>query len=121
MELIGITVREVFTWHDATAGDFVFDVTGLRGFIAEHPGLFQTRALTLHFDLYASVAPRVEAAKARALTREQVNDPVIVLEWSDGTHLLIDGAHRLWRRWHESQGEVHAYVLPRAFWHRYVL
>jgi hypothetical protein len=60
----------------------------------------------------------VEPPHALRLPESALEAPGIVGEWGDA-HIIIDGAHRLWRRWKRGDPDFPAYVLPEALWREF--
>lgn len=57
----------------------------------------------------------VEPNHARRLPEAALERPGIIGLWGD-THISIDGAHRIWRRWQRGDRWFPAYVVPEAAW-----
>lgn len=62
----------------------------------------------------------VEPPHALRLPESALERPGIIGEWGD-THISIDGAHRLWRRWKRGDADFPAYVVPEAAWREFVI
>jgi hypothetical protein len=62
----------------------------------------------------------VEEAHALKLPEEALDAPCIVGQW-DGAHIMIDGAHRLWRLWQRGDREFNAYYVPEKAWRLFVI
>lgn len=62
----------------------------------------------------------VEEAHAMRLPDAALDVPGIIGEWGD-THISIDGAHRLWRRWQRGDREFPAYVVPEVLWREFTI
>lgn len=58
----------------------------------------------------------VDVARANRLTSEQAAEPVIIGIWPEGTHILIDGAHR---RYYWALHSLAAFVVPHVLWSRF--
>lgn len=57
----------------------------------------------------------VEEAHALTLPEAALDVPAIVGAWGE-KHIIIDGAHRLWRRWKRGDIDFPAYVVPERAW-----
>lgn len=62
----------------------------------------------------------VEPAHALSLPESALEAPGIVCEWQD-THVIADGAHRLWRRWKRGDMAFPAYLVPEPAWRPFVI
>lgn len=62
----------------------------------------------------------VEPEHALTLTDAALEAPLIVCEYGD-THIIADGAHRLWRRWKRGDGSFLAFVVPESVWRDYTI
>jgi hypothetical protein len=62
----------------------------------------------------------VEVDHALALPEARLDVPGIVGQWGD-EHIMIDGAHRLWRRWKRGDPDFPAYYLAEHLWRRFVI
>lgn len=63
----------------------------------------------------------VEPPHALRLPETALEAPAMVGQWGDSDHILIDGAHRLWRRWKRGDKEFPAYVVPEALWRMFTI
>jgi hypothetical protein len=62
----------------------------------------------------------VEEAHALTLPDEALKAPVFVGVWGD-THIIIDGAHRLWRHWKAGAQGFPCVVIPEGLWRKFVI
>lgn len=62
----------------------------------------------------------VEEEHALKLPVEALDVPILVCCWGD-THVVADGAHRLWRRWKRGDKGFPAYVIPERAWRPFVI
>jgi hypothetical protein len=62
----------------------------------------------------------VEEPHALKLPEAALDTPVTVCEWGD-THIIADGAHRLWRRWKRGDKTFPAYIVPEKLWRHFVV
>lgn len=62
----------------------------------------------------------LEADRLASMTSEEAEDPVVVADWEDGTHVLVDGAHRraFWAQ--RGRHELKGWMVPRALWEQFV-
>lgn len=63
----------------------------------------------------------VEEDHALKLPEEALDVPGIVGLWGANDHIIMDGAHRLWRRWKRGDREFPVYVVPEAAWRLYCI
>jgi hypothetical protein len=61
----------------------------------------------------------LEEARMASMTDEEAKDPVIVGFWSDGTNILIDGAHRVAFLMGRGQNKIRGWAVPEAIWRDY--
>lgn len=62
----------------------------------------------------------VEEDHALKLPDEALDTPILVGNWGH-KHIIIDGSHRLWRRWKRGDPDFPAYVIPEKAWRRFVI
>lgn len=62
----------------------------------------------------------VEEEHALKLPDTALEAPGIVGQWGSD-HILIDGAHRLWRRWQRGDTDFPAYMVPEELWRLFVI
>lgn len=48
-------------------------------------------------------------------------DPILIVEWGDGTHVIVDGNHRYVAASIRGHKLIRAKVLPPQLWHRHVV
>ncbi|WP_113155912.1 hypothetical protein [Nitratireductor sp. OM-1] len=48
-------------------------------------------------------------------------DPILILHWIDGTHLVVDGHHRYVAAYLDGHRGMLARMLPRSIWRRHVI
>lgn len=62
----------------------------------------------------------VEEHHALKLPESALDAPLTVGIWGD-SHIVIDGAHRLWRRWKRGDRDFPAYMVPERGWRLFEL
>ena len=63
----------------------------------------------------------VEKHRLRRLTVLCARYPLLVLEWTDGTHLLADGTHSyVWQYTHGGRSAL-AWMVPEALWQPFIV
>lgn len=62
----------------------------------------------------------VEEDHALSLPEAALETPLIVGTWGS-KHIMIDGAHRLWRRWKRGDRDFNAYYVPEEAWRRFTI
>lgn len=62
----------------------------------------------------------VETDHAATLPDEALDAPCVVGAWGD-KHIIIDGSHRLWRRYARGDRDFPAYVIPERAWRLFVI
>jgi len=112
-----LALTETFRWNDGDGSQWLFNVSAINAHIDAHPEQWEPIDLGIDYDLYAHCAKngveqwkldRIDAATCR---------PVLAAERGDGSHILIDGNHRVVARWRAGFAEIPAYMIPRTFWH----
>lgn len=58
----------------------------------------------------------VEEEHALKLPKAALDTPLLVLEYNDKSHVIADGAHRLWRRWKRGDTTFPCRVVPEPSW-----
>jgi hypothetical protein len=61
-----------------------------------------------------------EPDHAARLPSEALEAPCIVGAWG-GEHIIIDGTHRLWRRYQRGDRDFPAYYIPEDAWRHFVI
>lgn len=56
-----------------------------------------------------------------ANTLERINEPCVLLDWGDGTHVVADGNHRVVARYMMQLPTLPAWLLPEKVWRRFVI
>lgn len=113
-------MEEAFFWTSANGARWVYLVRKIQQTIDAHPESFGAPILVgISADQYAHVMANqgVEEWRINRLTPQHRDRPVLFAEQGDGTHLLIDGNHRVVRRWRDGYRDALAYLLPLEFWH----
>lgn len=62
----------------------------------------------------------VEEDHAHSLPEEALATPLMVGAWGE-EHIIIDGSHRLWRRWKRGYRDFLAYLVPETTWRQFVI
>jgi hypothetical protein len=62
----------------------------------------------------------VEEHHALKLQDSALETPLLVCIWGD-SHVLADGAHRLWRRWKRGDQSFMAYMVPEPAWRLFTI
>lgn len=128
---LGFEKREVFhfTPHDEAGNvsgpQMFFDVTGMREYVeAEHDAALLT-PVEIRQQLYDHIMSNqgVEEKKIERLAHRPdiYCQPVLLIEWDDGSHVLVDGNHRFVILWRMGIRKIPAFVIPKATWERFVL
>lgn len=113
-------IEEVFRWTDASATRWLFLAGRLNAAIDADPDIMGepiTVEIQPHQYRHVIDCNGVEAWKLSRLDLAHRDKPVLFADMGDGTHVLIDGNHRVARRWQDGLRDVAAYLVPRSFWH----
>lgn len=62
----------------------------------------------------------VEEDHALKLPESALEEPILVRAWGD-THVIADGAHRLWRRWKRGDKDLICYSIPEEAWRLFII
>jgi hypothetical protein len=63
----------------------------------------------------------VEEANLAQLPDKVLDIPVVLAQFTDGTSLLIDGNHRVVKRWRKGLKKVHAMIFSEEQWKPFLL
>lgn len=113
-------LEEVFRWTDAKTGDrWLFLVGRIQAVIDAGHTVDGPITVEILEHQYQHVIERngVEAERVARLDPSRRDKPVLFADMGDGTHVLIDGNHRVARRWQDGLRDVEAYLVPHSFWH----
>jgi len=112
--MIGATV---YTFVDAATGEPTHILVDVLQRIIDQSGIPPTDCALGEslIDALKEGSLGVEEDYARTLADEALRVPLVVCEWGH-THIIADGAHRLWRRWQRGDANFLAYVVPERIW-----
>ena len=119
MFITGNTIREeVFTFTPADGTPEINLLSGqLRSFLLT---TLSDRTMDLTFPQQTTeelIAQHgLEPARMASMTEQEAQEPVIVGLWRDGTHTLIDGAHRRWFWASRGVSVLQGWVVPEVVW-----
>lgn len=120
--LVLATVEAVYTFVDSATGEPTHIASGMLLQAVKRAGVIPLQA-----DIAPSLAAALEAGTlgveephALSLPEAALEAPVLVCEWGD-SHVIADGAHRLWRRWRRGDTDFPAYVIPERAWRLFVI
>lgn len=102
----------VFEFNDLDHGRWFFlidDLATAARALGYEP---QSCELTRHHYEHVSRNNGVDLEYVALITPEQRDVPAIICDWEDGSHTLIDGNHRMCRRWEDGFTNFDAYILP---------
>lgn len=63
----------------------------------------------------------LEPARMASMKRREAKEPVIVLIWPSGTHVLCDGGHRRWFWASRGKHTLKGWAVPEAVWRNFIL
>ncbi|MCO5157922.1 MAG: hypothetical protein M9945_14430 [Aquamicrobium sp.] len=63
----------------------------------------------------------IEQHRVDRLMGEEIKEPLLLLHWIDGSHLLVDGHHRYVAASLKGQTELKARLVPKSVWSKYVI
>lgn len=63
----------------------------------------------------------IEWWKVTRLVEPHLSAPIVVIEFGDGTHLTVDGHHRIVRRWNDGFRDIRAWVIPKGQWEQFLI
>ena len=113
---------EVFTHEDPDTGVVRrFNATHMVRYAISHrfdPALVAVDENTVQF---MRISRGIEAWKVKRLKEPYLSRPVLLVEYGDGTHLCVDGHHRIVRRWDDGLREVMAWIFPKGEWDQFVI
>jgi len=111
-------LAEAFYWQDANGSHSMFLVGCINARLAAHAHPFEPQSIYILDEHYEHVMANggVEEWKISRLDESHRDRPVLFAHMDDGTDLLIDGNHRIARRYRDGHRDALAYILPRGFW-----
>jgi hypothetical protein len=62
----------------------------------------------------------LEQDRLDSMTEAEAAEPIIIGEWHDGTHILIDGGHRRYFWAERGITTLRAWIVPYSVWGQYV-
>lgn len=84
---------------------------------------FKPETILFHYDLVKHLAERggAEADHFESLPEAALEEPCLLCEMDDGSHVLADGVHRALRR--VARGDTHfpAYLVKQPIWERFLI
>lgn len=125
--LLHIASDEIFTFvPHGEEKTYLFNATQIRRHCVNNPldVMHGTVPVTEQMREQITNHGGVEITKVlRLLARPDIyNQPVIFLEWPDGTHVMCDGNHRFVVKTEFCGAtELKAYIVPMSVWEKYVL
>lgn len=100
--VVGREKREVFTFKASELGAFLFDVRGIKDAIVSNripAQMFRMVEIPEHFYQHVLNNHGVEPARLPQFNGRDLERPGIMVAWPHGYHTMIDGNHRLCRRY----------------------
>ncbi len=91
----------------------LFNITLMRKWA--HKNRTPVRILTMDVVPFIRQTRVTEEARLFSLTDEEKMEPVLVVLYDDGEHLMIDGSHRALRAEYDGREFLRAYMIPEAF------
>lgn len=126
LEMAGVT-DEIFTFvpHGETE-TLLFNATKIRAHCVAHPDEVTRSRVIVTEDMAKKILTNggIETKKVMRLMGcpDKVFEPVIFLEWHDGTHVMCDGNHRFSIQVALlGMPTIDSYIVPRAVWTQYQL
>ena len=115
--------RDVFSFCDATGQEWHFDIQWLRASCISHPESWELRDVPIcHADSALVIKSRgATIERAKAVPLSALDEPGIMLKWSDGTTLIVDGNHRLVKRVRRNLKTMKFWVTDVHTWSKSVL
>lgn len=121
MTAIPAVLRETFSW--LFEGQlYVFDTTGLNDALDENPELAMDCLLPINESIYASVMETngIEERKIARLEPPHLDRPILIIEILDG-HKIVDGGHRLCRKFRDGERTIRAFMISEPIWRRFLV
>jgi hypothetical protein len=63
----------------------------------------------------------IEEHHLETITDKMLESPVLMVHFEDGTDLIVDGSHRLVKKWRRGDKTVHALVFMPGQWERFLV
>jgi hypothetical protein len=116
---------EFYVWCDADDGSLLhFASTRLRLYLESIDYPITECVLTPEWVETTSRQSGIEPdhfARIIAQGDRRLDKPIILAAWSDGSHLTVDGSHRLVLRYHLGRSFVNAYLVPETIWRDFLI
>lgn len=117
--------QELFTHINHETGETrVFAVTSMQKFAETHRCL-EVKRINVKIDqahIDVIIARRgIETPRLNRLKDEWRDKPILAALMHDGTFLVIDGNHRILKRWQAGIKNVNAYVFTCPFWESFII
>lgn len=107
--------REIFSFHAPELGTWLFDVRGIKDAILDGrmTSAFMHRIATIpeHFYQHVLANNGVEPDRIPKVTKRDLKRPGIMVLWPNGYSTMIDGNHRLCRRYQLGLGNFRFLLL----------
>lgn len=112
---------EMFTHHNKDTGEVLhFAITAMNTFVERYGLVNGMRATNINNE--PSLIERlrkdfgIEQPRLDSLTPELIERPVLIVEWGDGTSTIVDGNHRVVRRFELGMEKTKAIIFPPNFY-----
>lgn len=63
----------------------------------------------------------IEEPRIARLTPQYRDKPIIGIFWEDGLFMVVDGNHRLLRRWRDGFTDTKAFIFTHPFWRQFLI
>lgn len=111
--------EQIFSWQDPSSGKVLhFAATSLLSEIKDKKELVRFSEIDLKFIETIVKKRGIESHRLTRLTDEQLQEPVLVLDYEDG-HLMIDGHHRLLCRHLKGMTTFLFFLVPKEIWEKF--
>lgn len=109
---------EFFPWRDNEFGDILFNIDDLKSRIATDMIKYTPLQASLNEDFFNHVvkSSSVDVEAARNYEYKDLNLPAISIIWPDGTTTLVDGSHRIVKRYLDELPDFRMYQVPWPQW-----
>lgn len=114
--------EEFFTWRQGDTGEVMhFAVTRFNTYLTALPFPVRPIALTKELVLHLAARNGVEPEHLERLPPSRLDDPCLLIESTNDTHMVVDGSHRIIKRFMLGEQVAPAWLVPGRIWRRFLI
>jgi hypothetical protein len=114
--------EEVYSWSSKKRGSTLhFAITRMRMYLESLDLPIIEAALTKELILAVASSNGLEEEHLERQSDEKLDQPIIMLDCGDGTHIVADGSHRMLRRFLKGLFTAPTWSVPEHIWQRFII